>query len=118
MSLFPYNYNNHDKYGSQGSPLHYTEASRLAYDLFFWHSQIAETDNWTQSREAAEEDIDNIALGLMTMLAEPSQLRILTAVGTEAWKAIGVLRSLRKSGRPATDADEALHTVGIETASG
>lgn len=116
MSLFPYNYHHHVSYGSEGCPLHYKDASKLAYDLFFWHSQIAETDDWTQSAEAAEHQIDNIALGLMTIFCEPSQIRMLEAIGKDAWSAIDTLRALRKSGRGETDTDEALHTVGIETA--
>lgn len=96
MSLFPYNNHKHAGYGSQGSPLDFAKARELAYDLFWWHSQIAETDAWTQSREAAEHEIDEIALGLMTVFAEPSHVQMLGDIGESVQRRLNTLNTLRE----------------------
>ena len=95
MSLFPYNNRKHAGYGSQGSPLNFKQAHDLAYEVFFWHSQIAESDDWTQSASGAEGEINDVALGLMTMLAEPSFVRMIADMGACARERLDTLRAIR-----------------------
>ena len=112
MSLFPYNNRKHTGYGSQGSPLDFDKAYQLAYDLFFWHSQIADTDDWTQSNEGAEMEIREIALGLITMTCEPSFVQMLADIGVATRKRLNTINSLRTRSGP-QEHDDVLQGLGL-----
>ncbi len=95
MALFPFN-NNKLFYGSQGAPLNYTQALKLAEVIYDWHITKG-TDSWTSDAPTKEAFVENIALGLITISADPSIVRILNAIGAQAKFSIVTLTSLISS---------------------
>ena len=105
MSLFPYNYNKAEKPKGesfwdmewQGSPIDFHYATGLADKLFRWHSNN-DTDSWTESNDGADEDIRKIALGLITMLAEPSFINMLESIGDRTENLLNTILANIKNG--------------------
>jgi hypothetical protein len=94
MSLFPYNLHKRNERVDgfwetqwQGSPIDFSEATQLADRIFTWHSNN-KTDDWTESNDGADEDIRNIALGLISVLAEPSMVRIIATIGEQVQQSL------------------------------
>lgn len=95
MGNFPYNHHKYDgPWGDEpanGCPLIYTEALMLAHTLRWWHGEIANTDDWSQSSDAAYEDEVNIAHGLMELFADPGAVRRLAMTGEIVRKRVKLL---------------------------
>ena len=99
MSLFPYNYHKFTGHSHkhQGSPLDWEKAIEIAEQVYMWH-HMEETSDWTESNDASIESIHDIALGLMTLLAEPAIINMLEAVGSQTGQVLTILTDRVHSG--------------------
>lgn len=84
MSFFPYN-TVLDKDGEEhhpGTPIDFDRLQRLADEARHWHFDLA-TDTWSQSGSQHRAEVNLIALGLATILADASHLHALMAIGEQ-----------------------------------
>jgi hypothetical protein len=81
MSLFPYNdLPDPDSFAPGASAANYHELLRLAEAVRWWHARN-DTSDWSESNDFAQLDIQNLALGLATILSDPGHVETLITLG-------------------------------------
>ena len=91
MSNFPFNsdeYAPSERYN--GCPLTYKQAKELAHDVMHWHMEHS-TSDFSQSNDGFEQNVSELALGLMELLADPNAVKRLQTTGKQVKDTVNML---------------------------